>query len=761
MTNADKNPGSYLFSLLLVAAANAMPAISAMAADGGGSTALEEIVVTARKRAESSQKVPEAISSLTSRQIEQSFQNAGPGLEGASPNLVFDRVVAGPGGGALSIRGISFQDIEKSFDPAVGVALDGIYLGTNTGQVFQIFDFDRIEVLRGPQGTLFGKNTIGGMINIIRKEPTGAWGGKVRVRGGSRDLHDVDAILNVPLVSDVFAAKFDFTSRRQEGPYRNLFLGNKRVGGTDYKSYGATFKYTPTDKIKVLYTYQREDDNSPIGALINISLPTDLLCFAVGQCAKDASGVVPQSGDPLTVNQNGSDAQFYKLHAHTLNAQWELAEGYRLDYVFGVRQSDEQTHQDFDATPIPFYETVRTQNFKQTSNELRFTYDRGGAFNLVTGLYSWKSHYFLHQDTLFGGLPNAITQDTSHESKSWALFAQSDIKFTDQWIFTLGGRYTKERKELQSQEVFFPGFGIDFNTFPTPAKAEWSKFTPKAGLRWQFTPEQMAYVSYSTGFRSGGFNGRGATLAAVTDPYNPEKVNSAEIGYKSQWLNDRLRFNIDVFTSKYKDKQEEIVTPVGASNQTLVKNASQAKINGVEVELSAVPIDGLTLQFSGGYLDAKYDSFCASLTPPLTLPSAPGQCAPATLDPTSGGYIVPTDNSSLKLRRAPKYTFSFDTTYTHPLGRGDFTGNAAVRYKSEYYTSFQSVPAGLTDAAAIVDGSLSYDIDHWRFSVYGHNLTDKVVRNSALLVAGLFSFAASTLPREYGAEVQFKFGKTD
>lgn len=790
MTTGNNKLRGSLLAVLGLSAGSVVPSVAVKAAEAGPATALEEIIVTARKREESSQKVPEAVSAISAKQLDQSFQNAGSGLEGVSPNLVFDRVVSGPGGAALSIRGISFQDIEKSFDPAVGVALDGIYLGTNTGQVFQIFDFDRIEVLRGPQGTLFGKNTIGGIINIVRTEPTGEWGGKFRIRGGSRDHRDFDGLLDVPLVADKFSAKLNFTSRKQDGAERNLFTGGKYTGGTNYKSYGATFKWTPTDDIKVLYTYQKEKDKSPIGGLINISLPTDLLCAALAQCAQSPDGTVSQNGDPLLVNQNFSNQQFYNLNGHTLSAKWQVADGYTFNYILGIRENKEQTHQDFDSSPVDFYQTERTQNYKQTSNELRFTYDKGGAFNLVTGVYTWRAHYYLHQNTYnffdilnaFGVLPfgpNASPivygQDTSHSTKSWAVFAQSDYKFTDQWILTVGGRYTNEKKQLESRQDYnfanaitnpFDSAGPQvttinaFNTWGAPAEKSWSKFTPKVGLRYQFTPEQMAYVSFSTGFRSGGFNGRGGSLDAVTVPYNPEKVDSVEVGYKSQWLDDHLRFNIDVFHSKYKDKQEEIVVlaPNG-TNQTLVQNASQATYKGVEVELSAIPIAGWTLRFTGGYLDAKYDSFCADLDGAGASATAPGQCATAT-NLGGGQFLVPTDNSYLKLRRAPKYTFSLDSTYDWTMGPGEATVNAGVRYKDKYYTTFQTVPAGLTDSAAIVDASASYALNNWRFSVYGHNLTDKVVRNSALLVAGLFSFATSTLPREYGAEIQYKFGAT-
>jgi iron complex outermembrane receptor protein len=739
------------------AASPRAPADPAAATDAVQSGGLQEIVVTARKREESSQKVPEAVNTINAQQIEQTFQTTGLGLEGASPNLVFDKVVAAPGAAALSIRGISFQDLEKSFDPAVGVVLDGIYLGTNTGQIFQVFDFDRVEILRGPQGTLFGKNTIGGAINIVRTEPSGGWGADMRVQAGDYNLLNFDGVFNAPIVQDVLAAKVFLTSRHQQSPVFNEYT-QTYPEGTVYKSYGATLKFTPIDKVKVLYTYEREEDNSPIGSNVNVSLPTDLLCFLLQQCARNATGTIPQTGSLLLADQNFPNTQFYYLDAQTLNAQYEFLPGSTLTYLFGLRKDAESTSEDFDASPVDLYETVRAQHYFQESDEFRYTYDQGGIFNLVAGLYFWKANYTLHQNTLLF-IPNAVVQDTHQDSGSQAVFAQGDLQFVKDWYFTLGGRYTEEKKRLGSEQVYIsPTFGANFDTFPDEPRDTWKKFTPKAGLRWQFTPEQMTYLSYSTGFRSGGFNGRGATLAAVTTPYNPETVDTFELGYKSQWLDDHLRFNADVFTSKYKNKQESIVEPVGGFQQTLVINASQATISGVELELVAVPVTGWTLSVDGGYLDAHYDSFCANVNGPTPGDTAPGQCGPAQA--VSGGYLVPTDNKSQVLSRAPKYTFSLVSNYDFNLGPGIATVNGSARYKSEYYTAFQNVPLDLTPSRTIYDASLSYGLDNWRFSIFGHNLSNKVVQNGALLVAGLFSFENPTDPREWGAEIRVKFGKT-
>jgi iron complex outermembrane receptor protein len=340
-------------------------------------------------------------------------------------------------------------------------------------------------------------------------------------------------------------------------------------------------------------------------------------------------------------------------------------------------------------------------------------------------------------------------QDAAHGIKSWAVFAQSDIQLAQDWYLTLGGRYTRESKWLQNR-AFLRATGSGdslnfFDTFSARPSATWSKFTPKVGLRWEMTPDQMVYLSYSSGFRSGGFNGRGSSVASSSKPYDPETVGSIEFGYKSQWLDEHLRFNANVFFSKYQDKQEEVVVPVaGGFQETLVTNAATAQLDGVELELSVIPLDGWTLRANVGYLGAKYEEFCAN--PHNSYITGP-----------SCGAHGEVDLTGLELRRAPKFTGSLSSASVWHWGPGQATFNVGVRYKDDYYTTFQNTPLGLTKAASIWDSSLSYDWTEWRLSVYGHNLTDKSVRNNALYVAGLWSFASYNMVREYGAQLQYTF----
>jgi iron complex outermembrane receptor protein len=827
--------GLYRLSLALVAAAGAAalhsPVTLAQDQPGATSGRLDEIVVTARKREESLQDVPEAVSAFTVEQIESAYAQNTRDLEGIAPNLIIDRVQATPGGAAVSIRGLSFQDVEKSFDPAVGVVVDGVYLGTNTGAFLQIFDIERIEVLRGPQGTLFGKNTIGGTINVIRSKPTGEWGAKLRARAGNRDRLELDGVFNVPLIKDTLAAKLVYSQREEDGWYRNIAPGfnGDRVGDLDFREYGAALRFTPTEALTVDYSYYKTEDDSDAAPLLNVNAPTDLFCLPLNvifpmtagdpfipppQCGRGAQ--VPLTGDPYVVAQNFSDLAFINTDSHTLALNWELNDAWTLDYLFGWRESEERMDQDFDSAPVNQFSTIRVQDYEQQSHELRFTYDAGGRWNLVAGVYKWDSEFQLGQRTLYlfdilapitpslatlvPGRPIVQLQATDHENDSWAVFAQADVDLNDRWTLTLGGRFTDEEKQMARAVALnlggFPAALVGpvlpaavfrtsfqggsrvfpvathavlplFSTFGAAPAESWSEFTPKVGVRFEPNDDQMWYLSYSSGFRSGGFNGRANAIDSALTNFDPETVDNIELGYKSSWADGRVLFNAAVFTSKYDNKQEEIVIPIPSSGdqETVTQNASEAEISGVELEFLARPTERWTVRTNLGYLDASYDSFCADVNGPTSTappnppvpPPVPGECGPRRT--VASGVIIPTDNTNLELRRAPELTFTFDTSYRWPVGPGHMSVQAAYHWKDDYYSTFQNVPIGLNESYGLIDASIGFDTESWRVALFGRNLADEEARNSALVVAGLFQFATVAPDRQYGVEAVYRFGK--
>lgn len=716
---------------------------------------IEEIVVTSRKRAELEQDVPLAITVLSQEELLSGFTRDISDITGFSPNVIIDPVRAGPGSTAISIRGISFQDVEKSFDPAVGVFIDDVYIGTTTSQLLSDFDIASIEVLRGPQGTLFGKNTIGGAVRLTRTRPTGELGVKASVTLGDYKRNDYRFVLNFPILENQLAGKIWVYSANDDG-YSWNSTKETRVGGLDYLSTGAQLLYEPTDDIQALFTYEFLRDATPTGALINQSQPAgqnvflpggDLQCTEYGRCAVNDTRRL--------TTQNFSDYSRMSLNATTLQVDWRIDDVGTLTSITAWRGHTESVDQDFDATEANFFSTVRDQTYDQVSQEIRLASDEYEWVQFVAGVYLWWARYTLDQKTLYissflvpGTPPTAqLVQDTAQSTYSFAPFFQADVPITDWLTITAGLRYTWEEKDLtdyQIDVVIPPGIIIPAPGGSSPPLAEnWHAFTPSAGINARLTDEALAYFLYSRGFKSGGWNGRAASASAL-GPYDPEFVDAYELGLKSDWLEGRVRANLALFWNEYKDKQEEIVVPAPDSplgQQTLVENASRARTRGVEVELTVHPLEGLSIHQSFGYLDAEF---------------------------TGGEFFIPGSDISapfsvLELRRAPPYQYGIFVDYARPVGTGIGHLHLDWRWIDDYETTFLNFKFarvrshGLLNAAATYTFPAGPEGMMWRVMAFGRNITNETYVSTGLEVGGLFAFGAINAPSIWGIEVGFDY----
>jgi len=752
---------------------------------------LEEIIVQARRRAESVQDVPLSVTAISPQQIERAFAVDIQDLEGRTPNLIIDQVNAGPRAAAISIRGISFEDIEKSFDPAVGVLIDGVYIGTNTGQLLNPFDFESIEILRGPQGTLFGKNTTAGVISVRRSRPTGELGVRAQAVVGNFGRREAQVVMNAPSIGDKLALKGTFYLQQGDGFVENVTL-NETVGETDFWHASLTALFTPTDDISLLVTYDRMRDR---GETVNspLSNATDLICLAPG-----APGFAPaqecgrNTGDDLytTFSERRSPI---RDDINAVTAELNIALGnFDLTAITGWRDQEEDVQQDFDSSAAAFFNTRRIQNFSQISQEVRLSGQLTDKLDGVAGLYFFKSEYDLVQLTQFGpvlggGAPAALNPTTDHEARSFAGFADLQYQITDRWRVNGGVRWTYEEKEIVRTDGVIIDPTIDINAVPggplpdaarlqlssTPGEEDWDEVTWRLTTDYKISDDFLAYASVSRGFRSGGFNGRANSEFSI-GPYDPETVTAYEIGAKTDWLDGKLRVNVAAFVSKYDNKQEEIVqqTPPGSANpqETVVQNAADATIKGLEIEVTALPFDGFTINSALGLLDADYDNFARNrnaLRNPAT-----GMLLPQA-------DLIPDDVSTLDLRRTPDVTFSIAANYEFEVGPGMLNTNVAFRYLGEYATSIVEDPSGVnpltgeiltdatndlrsvTDDQTLLDVAVTYDfvvnnVDI-RASIFGRNLLDDRGLNSTLPVAGLFTFGTARAPRTWGGSVEIEF----
>ena len=355
-----------------------------------GSLAIEEVIVTARKIEESSQDVPIAITAL-SEELKRSTIRDLADLNGYVPNVRIGVDAQRSGAASVIIRGISpARTDDNSFDSPIGVMIDGIYLGALAGQRLENFDIERVEVLRGPQGTLFGKNTVGGVIHAIRSRPTGEFGGRFKVTLGENKQQEVRAVVNTSLSDEALAAKFFFTSIQDDGYIKNTFTGNN-MPTTDYLNYGVTFLATPSDSFEALLTVEKFEDDSQGGAFLsNYNTPDLLACSAMqilpDPCRTDTNNV------PDTISTNIENPSSLEVDAQTLKISLDLTDNIRLVSVTGFRDMTENQQYDFDGTAGDFINIVKLNDYNQFSEEFRFegSWDK---VTIVAGLYYWESEF--------------------------------------------------------------------------------------------------------------------------------------------------------------------------------------------------------------------------------------------------------------------------------------------------------------------------------------------------------------------------------
>ena len=760
------------------------PPIATPHADEGatGESGIKDIVVTARFRNETLQNTPVAISAVNAATIQNTVVTDVNSIQKLLPNVQLSRInYAGQALGA-SIRGISFADLEKTFDPAIGVSIDGVFLGTNTGANVDFDDIETIEVLRGPQGTLYGRNTIGGTISIRHTKPTGELGFKGKVRYGSFNSLDLDGVVNLPKIGGVLAIKLFGLRRTSDSFTRNRYTG-KREPGRDIYTVGGTALADFGDTT-VLATVGYTKDRSHYASAVNLTKPNGLpfgaggticdytMAVGLGTLGCEQQGYLRQGPEQYKLaNTSIPFASFFEGWNASLEINSKLG-SFNLTAITGFRSSNDQLLEENTGTPpvsytgvpgvgVPLFVAARDQNYKQFSQEIRVQGNVTDWMDVVAGVYYLHTKYNIRPYVFNGsnaGLAylavpifpagaapffvNAPIQAATagQTLDSYAAFAESIFKLGSNVRLTVGGRYTIETKDFfLKQTLAVPFSGAGKKTFRDP--------TGRVILDWKPNADTMLYASWSRGFRSGGFNGR-ATTAAAIGPYNPERVDSYEAGIKASFADGRVRINPTVFWVEYNNKQEEILRPaVGGATETVVQNAAKARTRGVELEIQARPVPELTVRAAGAYLDARYKSF---IVPNLAVPGT-------TMNITA----------LANFRRAPKYTFNAGFDYEHKLSaRNSLQLNVNYSYIDKYTVSPRIDTTGAQrDTIAshtAFDVSLAFvhhddSLKTFRLAGFARDVFHGGNRITNTLDAGVFYFGAISPNRELGLEATIQF----
>ncbi|WKE67088.1 TonB-dependent receptor [Gallaecimonas kandeliae] len=712
MSTAAKNarwaPGKLALAVCLGLAATAQAA-EEKAAKAKDDPSLEVIEVTARRTVENLQTVPVAVTSLSAEQMSQRGVEDLADVQWYSPNTTL-QVSRGTNSTLTAyIRGIGQQDPLWGFEPGVGIYIDDVYVARPQGAVMDILDVQRIEVLRGPQGTLYGRNTIGGAVKYVTKKLSGDPEFNVQGTLGSYKQHDLKLSGQMPL-SDNFYAGFAFGTFNRDGfgKFKNTGADNYNK---DIKAGRLSLAWYPSEALSVQFMADRtwDDSNAKGGYRLTPSLitgqqPYDSVYDSDTSMPTDNS--VETGGEALTLSYGiNSDWTFKSITAH--------------------RDGDTDTNIDFDSTKEPALDIPALYHDRQFTQEFQLNVN-SGDWQGVGGLYYLDGKACGVFETVLGLAGMTLENGGCVNTKSYAAYAQGSYHLSPKLSMTLGGRYTQDKKDANVYRLLYLGIRYPHDAPATPLlvqsdfqdSATFHRFSPRAGLEYQLSDDIMVYGSYTNGFKSGGFDMR-ANKSVNPDadkPYDPEIVDTYELGLKAEWLDRRLRTNIATFYSDYKDMQITVQRAVNNNTDVAsqVLNAGKSSIKGVELEATLAATDALQLNANLGYVDAKFkrvDFF----------------------DPNQGRVIDVSDQ--WRFANTPKWTGSLLAQYNLAAFGGDLVLTGGLSYRSKVQI-FETPSMLDTGSVTLLNAGASWYKGNWEVQLMGRNLTDREYR-----LAG-YNFAA-------------------
>jgi len=742
-------------------------------AESGDTFVLEEITVTARKREESLQLTPIAVSAFSEMDLEK--RNLSNLMEVTSfiPNVSVSSTARGGGGPSANvyIRGVGQDDFLFTTDPGVGIYIDGVFYPRTIGGVMDLLDLERVEVLRGPQGTLFGKNTIGGAINVISQKPTGETGGSAKVTVGRFGRLDARGSFDFSLIPDQLFAKVSFSAKNRNGYGRRLDFATKKViddglGDEDQTAVRAAVRWLPSDKITVDISadYSTWNQNSAPTVVTKIdpsnAFPTlqwnEVIGTPSGLPYDDRFLIPGNVDDSYGTGPNGVTYEGWGLNG---TITWDMNEDVTLKSITAYRAFKARFGRDGDGSPLPIVATDNRQKQHQFSQEIqlvgtsmedRLHWQIGGFYfneygqdlndvRLISGMYQAFEALPGPIGSGFGGAGNFLNQfldldlDIFNEINisSVAGFGQATFDVTDRLSITGGLRYTYEKKDytLRHRRIASGLFIVPMTTVSN----DWNAATPMGSIQYQWSEDVMTYASFSRGFKSGGFNGR-PTQSALVETFDPEFVSSYEAGIKTELLDNRLRLNIAAFYMDYTDMQINVIS-FSKNTGTLVlrtDNVGAARIKGVEMDFQAAPAEGWLIGGNLGYLDFSI----------------------IKLDPTVVGV---TKNS--KGVRAPEWTMSAYVEYSWQIQNdAEVTLRGDWSYESKSFSDITNTSSIIRVPHSIFNARVSYNMVEagWEISLFGTNLGNKRFINSGSSDLNSFGFteAIYNRPREWGLSVK-------
>lgn len=682
---------------------------------------LGDIVVTAQRkgRAEAAQKVPIAITAVSAQQLDNIHAVDLTDVGRMAPNVSLTPNGTFPGAANFLIRGIGINTSDPSAEPTVGVFADGMYYGVNLGVVTDTFDLESVEILRGPQGTLFGRNVTGGAVIMRSRRPSGDFGIQGKVSYGNFNQISGAASVEGPIVKDVLNVKVAASSSSNDGLFANAAAPSNRIGRLNDLVVRPMIELRPDDGLRMTLIGEIGRINSYGTSWKNVA---------------NSAGVPIPPGKFVLANDFNAQSKIRWKHL-IFESVYEVPNG-SITATLTARKVDSDYSTDVDSTSAPVFHLVAPTGLDQNqkSAEIIYSGEFGDHLDLTAGANYFQQRFdYTEARSLSGGATRQVSNGILRQ-KTGGIFAQADLKFGT-LTFTAGGRYTIDHKAATAAKLGQCSLDALTCNYAFNDEKTWRDFSPKAGVRWQPTDDLQFYFTYTKGFRGGGYGLR--TGPGVTPgPYDPETVAAYEFGVKSDWLDRKLRVNAALFRNDYDDLQRTILDLNGFQSPL---NAGSARIQGAEIEVTVIPIRNLTLAASAGYTDAKYLEFNG-------------------VDLTGDRVPDPDLAKNLLLAQVPKWNYSLSADYKVPLGDSGY-----LYARTSYYhfgsRALDDLNRAILPPYGLLDASLAWSSadDRYRISIYGKNLANKLAyTNGGTIIAAIRSYAVLP-PRTYGVEVAFKF----
>jgi iron complex outermembrane receptor protein len=755
-----------------IAAAVAATLATSAFAQQPESQGLEEVIVTARKVAENLQRTPIAITAISGAALQDRQVFSTEMLDQVVPNLQFANNAPLAGNNSSSqvfIRGIGQTDPTSTVDPGVGLYMDDVYIGNAVGGTMTLRDIANVQVLRGPQGTLFGRNTIGGAVLITTTEPGEEFGGTVRAGTGADSLIDGFVAIDAPF-SENFRTRWSVGIRKQDG-YVTRPDGTD-LGDTNVLTASTKWVFSPLENFKATFAadYTKADEN---GSPLVFASITESATFArvasldagcpgltdvVAPMGLPDQPVVPMIPDDRCANDlqargpyrnNGTLPLFSTLDnfGGSLNLSLDLSESLTLKSISSYRKIEWTGARDADNTPLTILHTLYDVEGDQLSQELQLTYETDPLIG-VFGLYYFEQTSDDIATVFLNPPPPGVQVDSDNnevDNSSWAAFTQWTYKFGGKYALTLGGRYTEDDKGAYPDQFDYSAPTV--KQVPVRWYREtFSSFTPSASFAIEWTDRAMTYVSWSEGFKGGGWNSHfNAVLTQAQQDalhkFQQEEARTLEIGAKFDLAGDTVRLNIAAFTSDYTNMQLTYRGPAPAGVAPFITNAGEAGIDGGEIELTIAPNDALRIEASVGMLDAKIDS----------------------LDNIPLAVLPPGLQEGNALPFAPKLQAHVGVSYTAHAGSLDIQPRVDASHQSQTFfdaTNTQEIAQQRHATTLNASMRISREKSPWKVTVGVNNASDEtypIAGNSSLTTGSGYAEIAYSRPREWFASFQWDF----